>query len=52
MEYIKSDRKQIFGAEVLDRRYMEQMARICNDQIMNWTLTSGETTQPLTHWVR
>ena len=50
MEYIKSDRKQVFGAEVLDNRYMEHIARICNNQIKAWTLE--EITQPLTQWVR
>ncbi|HLD33599.1 MAG TPA: hypothetical protein VJB66_02650 [Candidatus Nanoarchaeia archaeon] len=52
MEYIKSDRKQVFGSEVLDDSYMQKIERICSEQVRSWTLGTEEITQPLTQWVR
>ncbi|MBS3138314.1 hypothetical protein J4207_01255 [Candidatus Woesearchaeota archaeon] len=50
MEYVKSDRKQVFGSEELDASYMKKIQRIFEERVRK--LTMEETTQPLTNWVR
>jgi hypothetical protein len=50
MSYIKTDRKQVFGAEELDVYYMEKIRELYDHRIR--ALSIGEITQPLTHWVK
>ena len=50
MEYVKSDRKQVFGNEELDAGYMKKIQRLFEERVRRLTL--HETTQPLTQWVR
>lgn len=50
MEYVKTDRKQVFGNEELDSMYMKKIQRLFEERMRKLTL--GEMTPPLTNWVR
>jgi hypothetical protein len=48
MSHVRTDRKQVFGNEELDERYMEKIRDIYNARIKAMT---QDVTMPLTHWV-
>ena len=51
--FVKSDRKQVFGTEELDDCYLLKIKRILDERIKELTHTSQESvTMPLTDWVR
>ncbi|HLC74784.1 MAG TPA: hypothetical protein VJH88_02915 [Candidatus Nanoarchaeia archaeon] len=50
MEYVKNDRKQVFGSEELDAGYMKKIQRLFEERVR--ALTTEEITRPLTEWVR
>ena len=51
--FVKSDRKQVFGAEELDDYYLLKIKRILDERIKELTHASQESiTMPLTDWVR
>ncbi len=40
--YTKSDRKQVFGAEELDDRYMFRIKQLCEERVRALTLGAGD----------
>ena len=52
--YVKSDRKQVFGAEELDESYLLKIKRIFDERIRELTLGQHDesVTMPLSQWVR
>ncbi len=52
--YVKSDRKQVFGAEELDESYLLKIKRIFDERIKELTLVHQDesVTMPLAQWVR
>lgn len=51
--YVRTDRKQIFGAEELDDWYLAEIRRLFEERVKELTLASrdGSVTMPLTKWV-
>ncbi|MBI4153168.1 hypothetical protein HY497_01475 [Candidatus Woesearchaeota archaeon] len=51
--FVKTDRKQVFGAEELDEDYLMKIKRILDERIRELTHENQESiTMPLTDWVR
>lgn len=52
--YVKSDRKQVFGAEELDESYLLKIKRIFDERIKELTQVHQDesVTMPLAQWVR
>ncbi len=53
VNYTKQDRKQVFGSEELDVKYMEKIRKVFDEKIRAITVGQKEKvfTAPLNRWV-